>query len=170
MVIKSEGRYKNCYAWNVDPEKLKRDGHWTKIVYYFKPDLDSPDLVAECEMPVRVTRGGKLKSRAYGLLPIRNNYDQAKAKAKKAAEMMLKRRERQANARRGYVIQDDDKMKVTVLCRHKGEDKYGYVPKKLSPEDAEKRKRNLTLGRAKYAIHILDKLNVPHPNLDKMIA
>ena len=167
---KKKNQYRYCVAWNIDKDKTKIDGHYVRWVYYLRADLTKKDGVSKESKPFRCNIHGGIKSKAKGLFPIRNTYEQAYEKVKAMAEKLQRREERRAAARRGFVKQNDDEMKVTVLCRHKGEDKYGYVPKKLDPEDAAKRKKILTIGRAKYAAHILDKLNVPHPNLDKIIG
>ena len=167
---KNDGPFKYCYAYDISRDKELENGHYYKTVYYLKPDFSQKDNVGHEGLKFRVDKNGKIKTRAYGLLPLRYNYGQAYDKVKMVAEMLEKRAERKAKANRGFVKQDDDKMKITVLCRHKGEDKYGYKTYQLSPEDAAKRNKTLTLGRAKLAIKILDKMGVPHPNLDKIVA
>ena len=167
---KADGPYRYYYAWNIDPDHTNPKGYWKKTIYCFKPDPDNLGEVKEAEVDIKTSARGKILSKSYGLLPIRYNHDEAYAKAKKMSEILAKRAERKAKANRGFVRQDDDKMKITVLCRHKGEDKYGYKTYQLSPEDAAKRNKTLTLGRAKLAIQILDKMGVPHPNLDKIVA
>ena len=168
---KVANQYKYCIAYEVVDEPFKRKGKWYKTVYCLRPDLTKKDKVVEAIYSFQVgAKNGKFLTRHGGLLPVRNTYDEALAKVKAMAEKLERRAERKRMANRGFVKQNDDKMKITVLCRHKGEDKYGYLYKKLDPEDAAKRKKILTLGRAKYAASILDKYGVPHPNLDKIIG
>ena len=164
MVKKSEGPYRYCYAYDISRDKEKENGHYYRTVYYLRPDFKKKDNVGHESAKFRVNRQGKIRTRAYGLLPIKYDYGTAYEKAKKVAEKLLRREERQAAARRGCLIQDDE-LKLTVLCKHKGEDKYGYEIKKLSPEDAAVRKENLGIGRLKSAINTLDKFGISHPNL-----
>ena len=169
MVKKNQYRY--CIAYEVEDEPFKKDDKWYKTVYCLKPDLTKKDKVVEAIYSFQVkARSGKFLTRHGGLLPVRHTYDEALAKVKAMAEKLERRAERKRMANRGFVKQNDSEMKITVLCRHKGEDKYGYKTYQLSPEKAAQRKKNLTIGRAKYAASILDKLNVPHPNIDKIIG
>ena len=162
---KADGPYRYCYAYDVSRDKEHKDGHYYKTVYYLKPDFSQKDNVGHEGATFRVNKHGKIKTRAYGLLPIRYNYGQAYDKVKQVAEQLEKRERRKARARRGFVKQNDDEMKITVLCRHKGEDKYGYIPRELEPEDAAARKENLAIGRIKGAINTLDSFGISHPKL-----
>lgn len=171
MVKKSEGPYRYCYAYGVDDEKIKRNGHWVRTVRFYKPDLERDgDHVAADEMYCRVDKNGKIKSRAYGLLPIKYTSHEAFEKAKKMAKILLFREMRKQDEGRGCLIQDDDDLKLRVLCPHKAYKKNGLPRAKLGANDQARRKRNLTIGRAKCAINILDRMGLPHPNLDKIVA
>ena len=170
-IDQSKTQYRYCVAYEVEGDPIKRKGKWYKTVNCLRVDLNKPNKVAEAVYAFQVSaKTGEFLTRHGGLLPIRHTYEEALEKVKAMAAKLERRAERKRMANRGFVKQNDDKMKITVLCRHKGEDKYGYLYKKLDPEDAAKRKKILTLGRAKYAASILDKHGVPHPNLDKIIG
>ena len=161
--------YRYCVAYEIDDEPYIADGKSYRNVYYFKPDFSASDKVFEAVAPFRCNRHGGTKTRAGGLLPIRYTRDEAYKKVKEMAEKLERRKDRKAAARRGFVKQNDSDMKVTVLCRHKGENKYGYLYKKLDPEDAAKRKKNLDRGRIKAAINLLDSLGISHPHLSSKL-
>ena len=168
---KVPNQYKYCIAYEVEGEPIKRKGKWYKTVNCLRVDLNKPNKVADAVYAFQVSaKTGEFLTRHGGLLPIRHTYEEALEKVKAMAEKLERRAERKRMANRGFVKQNDDELKLTVLCRHKGEDKYGYKTYQLSPEDKAKRNKTLKLGRAKLAIHILDKMGVPHPNLDKMVA
>ena len=164
-IDQKHNQYRYCVAYDIDKDKTKLDGHNVRWIYYLKVDLTKKDGVSKESKPFRCNIHGGIKTKAGGLLPIRNTFEQAYAKVKAMAEKLQRHEERKAAARRGFVKQNDSEMKLTVLCRHKGQDKYGYAPKKLDPEDAAARKENLAIGRIKGAIKTLDSFGISHPNL-----